>query len=387
VVKLRLFTISAAIAGAGGVLLVTADQHATNVTYVTQIGLVWLASAVLWGVRRPMGAVLAGLTATLFPALLSTGVHLPSWVPGTLAWSGTQSAWLPQALFGLGAIAMAQNPNGIVGRSHRRKPRRVPGRPATKPTRAPAADPMAVSDHPTAPLHLARVSAGYGEHAVLTGIDLALVPGTITALVGANGAGKSTLCKTAAGLIVPTAGTIFLSGAEVTTTPAHRRAGRLLLAPEARGVFPSLSVEDNLAIRLPNVAEREAVYDRFPVLGERRRVAAGSLSGGEQQMLTLAPLLQRPPTVLIADEPTLGLAPRIVEQLLDLFQQLRAQGTTLLLAEERAKRILDIADHIVLLELGQLIWSGPRHDLQDEQLTAIFLGSAQETVAATRASA
>ena len=101
-------------------------------------------------------------------------------------------------------------------------------------------------------------------------------------------------------------------------------------------------------------------------------------------MLTMAPLLQRPPSVLIADEPTLGLAPRIVEQLLELFEQLRAQGTTLLLAEERARGILDIADQIVLLELGQLIWTGPRADLQDEQLAAIFLGSAQEAVAATR---
>ncbi|HEY3713415.1 MAG TPA: ATP-binding cassette domain-containing protein [Jatrophihabitantaceae bacterium] len=394
-VKLRLFTISAAIAGAGGVLLVTADQHATNVTYVTQVGLVWLASAVLWGVRKPLGAVLAGLTATVFPALLSSGFHLPSWIPGGLSWAGTHSTWLPQALFGLGAIAMAKNPNGIMGGGHKRRPRRAESpapTPSTEPgpSRATAvpvtAMPRTVANGSGASLHLAQVSAGYGEHAVLTGIDLALTQGTITALVGANGAGKSTLCKTAAGLVMPTAGAIFLSGDDVTKAPAHRRAGRLLLAPEARGVFPSLSVEDNLAIRLPSAAQREAVYEKFPVLGERRRIAAGSLSGGEQQMLTMAPLLQRPPSVLIADEPTLGLAPRIVEQLLELFEQLRAQGTTLLLAEERARGILDIADQIVLLELGQLIWTGPRADLQDEQLAAIFLGSAQEAVAATRGS-
>ena len=119
------------------------------------------------------------------------------------------------------------------------------------------------------------------------------------------------------------------------------------------------------------------------MLGARRRIPAGSLSGGEQQMLAIAPLLQQPPDVLIADEPTLGLAPLIVAQLIELFTELRSRGTTLLLAEERAKGVLDIADQVVLLELGRILWAGPRPDLQEEQLTAIYLGSAQQAVAAT----
>jgi ABC-type branched-subunit amino acid transport system ATPase component len=156
-----------------------------------------------------------------------------------------------------------------------------------------------------------------------------------------------------------------------------------MLAPEARGIFPTLTVDDNLSVRLPRAADREHVYQRFPLLASRRKTAAGSLSGGEQQILAIAPLLHQPPQVLIADEPTLGLAPLIVTQLIDLFTELRSRGTTLLLAEERAKGVLDVADQVILLELGQILWAGPRPDLQEEQLTAIYLGSAQQAVAAT----
>jgi ABC-type branched-subunit amino acid transport system ATPase component/branched-subunit amino acid ABC-type transport system permease component len=410
-VKLRLFIISATLAGAGGVLLVTYNQAATNVTYVTEIGLVWLAAAVLWGVRRPLGAVLAGLFSAVFPALLSNGLHWPSWVPGFLSWHGTQSVWLPSLLFGIGAITMAQDPEGILSLIRNRRSRRRrrpapakpasarpasarpasarpgPGRPATPAARtATVPDPGPGLDGRTAdraPLHLAGVSAAYGELRVLAGLDLTLRPGTITALVGANGAGKSTLCKVVAGLLAPTEGQVFLGGADVTATPAHRRAGRLMLAPEARGIFPSLSVDDNLSVRLPRPTDREQVYQRFPMLAARRRVPAGSLSGGEQQILAIAPLLHRPPEVLIADEPTLGLAPLVVAQLIELFTELRSRGTTLLLAEERARGVLDVADQVILLELGRILWAGPRPGLQEEQLAAIYLGSAQQAVAAT----
>jgi ABC-type branched-subunit amino acid transport system ATPase component len=186
-----------------------------------------------------------------------------------------------------------------------------------------------------------------------------------------------------AGLLPAAEGTIFLRGTDITAVPPHRRAGRLMLAPEARGIFPSLSVEDNLAVRLPRAADRERVYERFPVLAPRRNIAAGSLSGGEQQILAMAPLLLRPPEVVIADEPTLGLAPLIVATITGLFTELRAQGTTLLLAEERAKVILDIADQVILLELGRILWAGPRPDLREDQLAAIYLGSAQQAIAAT----
>jgi ABC-type branched-subunit amino acid transport system ATPase component len=212
---------------------------------------------------------------------------------------------------------------------------------------------------------------------------MTLQPGTITALVGANGAGKTTLCKVVAGLVAAAEGQVFLADTDVTAVPTHRRAGRLTLAPEARGIFPSLSVDDNLSVRLRQVADRERVYERFPVLAARRNTPAGSLSGGEQQILAMAPLLQHPPKVLIADEPTLGLAPLVVADLIGLFIELRSQGTTLLLAEERAKGILDVADQVVLLELGRILWSGPRFELEEDQLAAIYLGSAQQAITAT----
>jgi ABC-type branched-subunit amino acid transport system ATPase component len=391
-VKLRLFVISAALAGAGGVLLVTANQQATNTTYVTQVGLVWLAAAVLWGIRRPLGAVLAALTSAVFPALLANGFHWPAWVPGFLSWQGTQSVWLPSVLFGLGAITMAQDPEGILsiirGRHSRRRPAAAPVAPpivavsTASPSRALVPRPVGHTPEGS-PLRLAGVSAAYAELQVLAGLDLTLEPGTITALVGANGAGKTTLCNLIAGLVTPTQGRIYLNGADITAVPPHRRAGRLTLTPEARGIFPSLSVDDNLCVRLARPADREHVYERFPMLGERRRVQAGALSGGEQQILALAPLLHRPPEVLIADEPTLGLAPLVVANLTELFIELRARGTTLLLAEERARSILDVADQVILLELGRILWTGPRSDLQEDQLAAIYLGSARHAAAAT----
>jgi ABC-type branched-subunit amino acid transport system ATPase component/branched-subunit amino acid ABC-type transport system permease component len=397
-VKLRLFVISAALAGAGGVLVVTVNQQATNVTYVTQVGLVWLAGAVLWGVRRPLGAVLAALTGAVLPALMSNGFRGPSWIPGFLSWHGTQSVWLPSVLFGLGAITMAQDPEGILSlvRNHKagRRPVAQSARPAARSAASPAAAARAATPGAAgagldgraadrSPLRLAGVSAAYGELGVLARLDLALEPGTITALVGANGAGKTTLCKVVAGLLPATEGRVFLGGTDITVVPPHRRAGRLMLAPEARGIFPSLSVEENLSVRLPRAADRDQVYERFPLLGTRRATAAGSLSGGEQQILAIAPLLQRPPEVLIADEPTLGLAPLVVAQLIGLFTELRSQGTTVLLAEERARGVLDVADQVILLELGRILWTGPRNDLQEEQLAAIYLGSAQQAVAAT----
>jgi ABC-type branched-subunit amino acid transport system ATPase component/branched-subunit amino acid ABC-type transport system permease component len=394
-VKLRLFIISAALAGAGGVLLATYNQQANNTTYVTQAGLIWLAAAALWGLRRPLGAVLAGLTSTVFPALLSNGFRWPAPIPGFLSWHGTQSVWLPSVLFGLGAINMAQDPEGILSLIRNRTSRRQRGRtrtsaptrpaaPAGRTAKLPAPGPGADARTPDrAPLRLTGVSAAYGELEVLAGLDLTLKPGSITALVGANGAGKTTLCKVVAGLLPPTRGRVFLSGADVTALPSHSRAGRLMLVPEARGIFPSLSVDANLSVRLHRPADRESVYQRFPLLAARRRVPAGALSGGEQQILAIAPLLYQPPELLIADEPTLGLAPLIIAELIDLFAELRSRGTTLLLAEERARGILDIADQVILLELGRILWTGPRSDLQEDQLAAIYLGSAQQAAAAT----
>jgi ABC-type branched-subunit amino acid transport system ATPase component len=226
-------------------------------------------------------------------------------------------------------------------------------------------------------LTLDAVSAAYGDVQVLFGVDLALTQGTITALVGANGAGKSTLCRVLSGLMTPTSGAISLAGVDITAQPAHRRARELLLAPESRGIFPGLSVEENLTLRLPSSDERDQAYARFPVLGQRRKIPAGNLSGGEQQMLTMAPVMVRPPQILIADEPTLGLAPLIVAEIMTVFKELRDQGVTLLIVEERAKAVLDVADDVALLELGRIVWAGPRPDLDADMLTAIYLGQSK----------
>lgn len=423
-VKVTLFALSAGLAGLAGVLLVTVDKAVTSSTYTTPVGLTWLAAVVLWGVRRPSAAIAAGLSSTLFAGVLSSGFHF-----SFISWSGTSSVWLPSVIFGLGAVTMAQNPDGILAlteeqsfrRRRRREARRaaraaagggqlaVPGGPALAivgssatdtprlPTPAPVAgaagagtgvplrSPGDDGAGSSVALELVGIDAAYGETQVLFGIDLGVRRGTITALVGANGAGKSTLCKLVTGLIEPVGGSILLDGKDITTLAPHRRARDILLAPESRGIFPTLSVEENLAVLLPDAADREQVYRRFGNLAERRRTAAANLSGGEQQMLTMAPILVRPPRVLIADEPTLGLAPLVVAEIMRLFGELRDQGTTLLVVEERAKAVLDVADDVALLELGRLVWAGPRPELDPEQLTAIYLGQARVESAATPA--
>ena len=121
--------------------------------------------------------------------------------------------------------------------------------------------------------------------------------------------------------------------------------------------------------------DRGEVYDRFPVLGDRRRILAGSLSGGEQQMLTLAPLLVRPPTLVVVDEPTLGLAPIVIDGLVGLFGELRDRGTSILLVEEKVRDVLSIADHVAFIELGRIVWAGPRADVDNEQLIGAYLGA------------
>jgi ABC-type branched-subunit amino acid transport system ATPase component/branched-subunit amino acid ABC-type transport system permease component len=389
-VKITLFAVSAALAGLGGVLVVTVDQHVTNSTYTTPVGLVWLATVVLLGIRRPSGAIAAGMISVLSAGVLSSGFHF-----SFISWSGTTSVWFPQVLFGFGAVSMSQNPDGILSLSEEKSFRRQQKRElkrlaALAPVAPPAGDGLrpvpahagatsvtgAARPGPaeTVALRVDSVSAAYSETQVLFGIDLDVHAAKLTALVGANGAGKSTLCKVLAGLLEPTGGTITLNGKDVTGQPPHVRAKELLLAPESRGVFPALSVEDNLLMLLPGAADREQAYDRFPILKTRRHLSAGNLSGGEQQMLTLAPIIVKPPTLLIADEPTLGLAPLIVDEIIRVFAELRGQGVTLLIVEERAKAVLDIADDVALLELGKLVWAGPRAELDPGQLASIYLG-------------
>jgi branched-chain amino acid transport system ATP-binding protein len=198
-------------------------------------------------------------------------------------------------------------------------------------------------------------------------VDLDVAPGEAVAILGPNGAGKSSLAGALSGLVRPIGGTVRVRGQDVTTWSAHR-IGRLGVAhiPEGRGVFPSLSVADNLRMRLRRVGSprerREAVaraYEALPVLGERRRQVAGTLSGGEQQMLALAPVLAAPPRLLIADELSLGLAPRLVQSIFSTLGEARRQGVTVLLIEQFVHRALQFSDRALILRRGRVIWQGP----------------------------
>ncbi|AZM92059.1 ATP-binding cassette domain-containing protein [Streptomyces sp. W1SF4] len=459
--KLLLFTLSAGLAGFGGVLYASYNTRITATDFTAMTGLVWLAVVVAAGVRRAPYAVVAGLVFAVAPRLLSDYV--------------TESAHLPVILFGLAGLALANDPDGYCASIPARRARALAGRKGTRPAAAPAlagaaAAEAAPAGHegarpagpagegsdgaghtragasgaaaaPEAPpaadggaggpvaaaraaaggapgpfpspapgsrpdaagtgsggpgagasavgasavggggvpvaLELRGVTAGYDGGSVLHGVDLTVRRGEILALLGPNGAGKSTACRVAAGLLPATGGTVALAGRDTTREgPVRRSRAGVLLVPEGRGIFPALTIEENLALYLEDPAERDAVYGRFPRLRERRAVAAGALSGGEQQMLALAPLLQRPPAVLIADEPSLGLAPRVVEEVFALLTELRDAGTALLLVEEKAAEVLGIADTVAYLARGRVAWCGPRAEVEQDRLTDAYLGMA-----------
>ncbi|MFE1871382.1 ATP-binding cassette domain-containing protein [Streptomyces sp. NPDC059496] len=381
--KLLLFTLSAGLAGFGGVLYASYNTRITATDFTAITGLVWLAVVVAAGVRRPQYAVVAGLVFAVAPRVLADYV--------------TASAHLPVILFGLAGLALANDPDGYcaavpVRLARRRaavRPARIPAQPGPTAQRAavsrgsapdPAPQPPAGLDLPgeaAVALELRGVTAGYDGGLVLHGVDLTVRAGEILAVLGPNGAGKSTACRVAAGLLPVGAGAVYVGGRDATRDGAVRRSrAGVLLAPEGRGIFPALTIEENLALYLEDADARAAVYARFPRLAERRAIPAGALSGGEQQMLALAPLLQRPPAVLIADEPSLGLAPRVVEEVYALLTELRDAGTALLLVEEKAAEILGIADTVAYLSQGRVSWCGPRAEVEADRLTEAYLGMA-----------
>jgi ABC-type branched-subunit amino acid transport system ATPase component len=253
--------------------------------------------------------------------------------------------------------------------------------------RAPArdtgpAEPISVAGDGRGPatLELVGVSAGYGQSRVLYHTDIALRPGCALGLLGANGAGKSTLCKVAGGLLAPTEGTVLFEGEDITArAPFWRSRQGLVLAPEARSVFPNLTVEENLRLQVHDRATREGVLDRWPILAARRKVAAGLLSGGEQRLLAIAPLLFEPPKVLIADEPSLGLAPRFVTEVFTLLEELRRQGVALLVVEEKMRDIVAFADEIAVMELGRIELVIAADAIDANRLAARYLHAASGT--------
>jgi branched-chain amino acid transport system ATP-binding protein len=215
-------------------------------------------------------------------------------------------------------------------------------------------------------LELRSVSAAYGPFRALFDVSLTVDRGESVALVGSNGAGKTTVARVASGLVVPSAGAVIVDGVDMTSarTYAFARAG-VAHAPEGRSVFASLTVEENLSLSFRRVHGRRGLrksldlaYEMFPVLGRRREQTAGTLSGGEQRMLSLARVLIDLPKVLIADELSLGLAPITVDELYESLRRLRGEGTSLLIVEQQVVQALRLCDRVAVLDHGAVSWTG-----------------------------
>ncbi len=231
-------------------------------------------------------------------------------------------------------------------------------------------------------LDLRDVAAAYGRMEVVHGISLQVRRGEIVVVIGANGSGKTTTLKTVVGLLPAARGTIRFEGRDIGGRPAHSLArDGIALVPEGRLVFPDQSVADNL--RLGAYARRdgevardlERQFERFPILGERRHQPAGTLSGGEQQMLAIARSLMARPRLLLLDEPSLGLAPRLVKEVFKSLARLREEGMTLLVVEQMAEAALEIADRGYVLEQGRIVLAAAAGELKrDAQVAAAYLG-------------
>ena len=227
------------------------------------------------------------------------------------------------------------------------------------------------------------LSVSYGRTEALRGIDLTVATGQVVCLIGANGAGKTTTMRALSGLVRPSAGQVHLDGVDITGLHPHRSAAAgLLQVPEGRQVFAELTVAENLAVGAWLVSNRaeiarrqETVLARFPRLRERLDQLAGSMSGGEQQMLALGRALMGAPKLLLLDEPSMGLAPLFVEEIFAIIGELKREGTTILLVEQNASAALEVADYAYVLETGRIVTQGPAEIVaNDPAVVAAYLG-------------
>jgi branched-chain amino acid transport system ATP-binding protein len=236
-------------------------------------------------------------------------------------------------------------------------------------------------------LEVDNIAVHYGKIAALKGVSLQVDSGEIVALIGANGAGKTTTLKTISGLRPLTAGRISFDGKDISRMPGHRRVVvGIGQAPEGRGIFPGMSVQENLLMgsyarkRFNKEAELAEVYELFPRLAERKTQAGGTMSGGEQQMLAIGRALMAKPKVLLLDEPSMGLAPILVNQIFSIISEINRRGTTVLLVEQNATQALQLADRAYVLETGRVVKSAPAHDLlSDPEVQAAYLGGDLDT--------
>ncbi|HEX3963122.1 MAG TPA: ABC transporter ATP-binding protein [Trebonia sp.] len=229
-------------------------------------------------------------------------------------------------------------------------------------------------------LSVQALQVRYGPALALQDVSLTVRKGDVVAVLGSNGAGKSTLARTVSGLVPAVRGTITFDGKDITRWPAHRvRRGGIVYLPEGRGIFPALTVTENIqmaADRLPGTQRRSAIgeaMELFPNLAARRSIKAGLLSGGEQQMLSLSRGLVTQPALIIADEMSLGLAPKMVDMVFDSLGRLKAAGVTMIIIEQFVHRALAFANQCVLLSRGQVAWQGAP-DGADQEILARYLG-------------
>jgi branched-chain amino acid transport system ATP-binding protein len=232
-------------------------------------------------------------------------------------------------------------------------------------------------------LEVAGLTVAYGRTVAVKGIDLSVSPGQVVCLIGANGAGKTSTLRAISGLTRPRGGTIRFDGAEIAGHRAHAVAALgLLHVPEGRQIFSDLTVEDNLTLggwlvsgQAEIARRRDRVLTRFPRLRERLRQMAGSMSGGEQQMLALGRALMGTPRLLLLDEPSMGLAPLFVEEIFAIVSDLKREGTTILLVEQNASAALEVADYAYVLETGRIVLHGPAADVaHDPAVVSAYLG-------------
>jgi branched-chain amino acid transport system ATP-binding protein len=226
-------------------------------------------------------------------------------------------------------------------------------------------------------LSLTDVHAGYGDVEVLRGVNLAVAPGSIATLLGANGAGKTTVMRVVSGLLKTSAGAVAVNGTDVSSrTPEQRSRAGVCLIPEGRGIFRTLTVRENLSLFRPSWLSDEGigqVVETFPVLGKRIDQVAGTMSGGEQQMLALSRAFLARPTVVLVDEVSMGLAPKMVDQIFDVLVRLSGQGVSVLLVEQYARRALELADQAYVLSRGEIVLAGPTRDITYADVAATYL--------------
>lgn len=231
-------------------------------------------------------------------------------------------------------------------------------------------------------LKVENLSAGYGDIVAVRDLSFSIDAGKILAFMGANGAGKSSALMSLMGLVEQKSGTILMEGKDISNNPIESRISKgLAIVPEGRRIFPDLTIRENLVVGGHVIAEKmmlsgiEQVYEIFPRLGERRNQAAGSLSGGEQQMLAMGRALISQPKLLIVDELSLGLMPKVVDECYGVLEKLKQSNIGILLVEQNTERALTVADNVCVLEAGNLIWSGSVGEARnDASLTESLMG-------------